>query len=123
MASRKIEDLTPDLQAKCREWEARMAEEEIDYLITCTKRSQEEQDALYEQGRSKPGKIVTWTRNSKHIEGKAFDIVVIENGKPDWNITNPNWTRAGEIGRSCGLVWGGAWARSKDYPHFELAEA
>lgn len=122
MASRKIEDLTDETRAKFNSFAAGMAAEGIEYIVTCTRRSQPEQDALHERGRTKPGPIVTWTRKSKHIEGKAFDIVILENGKPDWNITNPAWTRAGVIGRMAGLVWGGSWSRSADYPHFELAE-
>jgi peptidoglycan L-alanyl-D-glutamate endopeptidase CwlK len=47
----------------------------------------------------------------------------MENGKPDWSVTNPKWTKAGEIGKSVGLVWGGSWAKAKDYPHFEMADA
>lgn len=122
MASRKPEDLDPRLQPLYRAFDTAMDAAGIDYILTCTRRTQAEQSALYEQGRSKPGPIVTWTRKSKHVEGKAFDIVVMENGKPDWNVTNPNWTRAGEIGRKIGLIWGGSWARSKDFPHFELPE-
>lgn len=38
-------------------------------------RSQGRQDWLYEQGRTRPGEIVTWTHNSKHIDGLAADIV------------------------------------------------
>lgn len=37
-------------------------------------RTKERQAELYAQGRTTPGKIVTWTLNSKHIEGKAVDI-------------------------------------------------
>lgn len=121
MASRKIADLIPEMQPLFYKFKDAMDEAGIDFIVTCTRRSQAEQDALYEQGRSKPGRIVTWTHKSKHIEGKAFDIVLMENGKPDWNVSHPNWTKAGEIGRTVGLVWGGAWAKTKDYPHFEIA--
>jgi len=121
--SRKVEDLTHDMQEKFHAFKLGMREAGIDFILTCTRRTQEEQNDLYEQGRSKPGPVVTWTRKSKHIEGKAFDIVIMKNGKPDWNVTDPDWTRAGEIGRRAGLNWGGSWAKSKDFPHFELKEA
>lgn len=121
--SRKLEDLVNELQPIFYKFQDAMEEAGIDFIVTCTRRTQAEQDALYEQGRSKPGKIVTWTRKSKHIEGKAFDIVIMENGKPDWNVTHPNWTKAGEIGMSIGLDWGGAWIKSKDFPHFQLRES
>lgn len=48
-------------------------------------RTQQRQEELYAQGRTKPGKIVTWTLNSKHIEGKAVDFVPFVNGAIPWN--------------------------------------
>lgn len=39
------------------------------------RRSQAEQDALFAQGRTRPGPVVTWTRDSDHIRGIAADIV------------------------------------------------
>ena len=37
-------------------------------------RSIERQKALYDQGRTRPGPVVTWTMNSKHLRGMAFDV-------------------------------------------------
>ena len=37
-------------------------------------RTQEEQNYIYEQGRTRPGNKVTWTKNSRHIGGGAMDI-------------------------------------------------
>jgi peptidoglycan LD-endopeptidase CwlK len=122
MSSRDPKDLCEPMQRLYERFNFCMKSAGIDYILTCTKRLQSEQDALYEQGRSKPGKIVTWTRNSKHITGEAFDIVVCENGKPDWNVTNPKWTLAGKIGKTVGLAWGGDFPRIKDFPHFEMVE-
>ena len=34
------------------------------------------QEALFAQGRTEPGPIVTWTRNSLHTEGLAVDVMV-----------------------------------------------
>lgn len=121
MSSRRIEDCVIALQEKFRRFDRKMKAAGIDYMLTCTHRPQAEQDALYEQGRTAPGKIVTWTRRSRHTEGRAFDIVIMENGKPDWNAKNPKWTRAGEIGRTVGLRWGGDFSKP-DMPHFELPE-
>lgn len=41
-----------------------------------TVRSQSRQDALFAQGRSAPGPVVTWTRDSKHGKGLAADLMV-----------------------------------------------
>lgn len=119
MASRKVADLIPEMQKLYLEFDKGMDQAGIDYIVTCTRRTQAEQDALYEQGRTKPGKIVTWTRKSKHILGEAFDIVLMENGKPDWTVSNPKWRKAGQIGRECGLSWAGDWTTNKEYPHFQ----
>ena len=37
-------------------------------------RTIQRQRDLYAQGRTKPGKVVTWTMNSKHIDGLAVDL-------------------------------------------------
>lgn len=39
-------------------------------------RTQVRQDHLYAQGRSRPGQVVTWTRNSAHTRGHAVDVKV-----------------------------------------------
>jgi peptidoglycan LD-endopeptidase CwlK len=129
MSSRKIEDLDPRLRPLAQAFAAKMAENGVPFIFTCTRRSQEEQDALYEQGRTKPGKIVTWTKKSKHIAGLAFDIAVCKDGlKPHWDLKAdvdkdgiPDYEEAVRIGESLGLVCGGRWKKKKrDYPHFEL---
>jgi peptidoglycan LD-endopeptidase CwlK len=122
MASRNPKDLCEAMKNLYERFQYCMESAGIDFILTSTLRTQEEQDALYAQGRTKPGQIVTWTKNSKHVDGKAFDIVITENGKCDWNITNPKWTQAGKIGQIVGLVWGGSWAKQRDFPHFELKE-
>jgi hypothetical protein len=78
---------------------------DIDYLITCTRRTQAEQNALFAQGRTTPGNIVTWTLNSKHLTGDAFDFVILVNGKCDWSMVNKeSWNKAVEFGKKLGLV-------------------
>lgn len=84
--------------------------------ITSGRRTQEEQDKLYAQGRTTPGPIVTWTRNSNHISGKAFDIAF--SGKDPYP-KNFNWEILGKLGESVGLKWGGRW-KTPDNPHFEI---
>jgi peptidoglycan L-alanyl-D-glutamate endopeptidase CwlK len=115
--SRKIEDLIPRMQAKCRAFTLLMDGEHLPFILTCTKRTPEEQAALYAQGRTTPGKIVTWAQHSRHEDGEAFDIVILKNGKPDWSDLD-SYRRAGILGESVGLVWGGRW-KTPDYPHFQ----
>lgn len=132
MPSRKVEDLTPEMQEKAREFQIRMSLAGIPFMYTCTYRSPEEQKQLYAQGRTAPGPIVTWTLKSKHCERTAFDIAILRDGKPTWDtkvsVNNndiPDYEEAGRIGESLGLTWGGRFKNQKgeprpDYPHFEL---
>ncbi|MCX5727095.1 MAG: M15 family metallopeptidase [Candidatus Saganbacteria bacterium] len=104
MASRNPEDLSPAMQEKYSAWEMEMQNNGIDFILTCTRRSQTEQNALYLQGRGLPGKIVTWTLNSKHLTGDAFDFCIMNNGKCDWGMQlKDQWDKAIEIGKSIGL--------------------
>ncbi|HOL44628.1 MAG TPA: M15 family metallopeptidase [Methanothrix sp.] len=126
MASRKISDCIPELQEKFAAFAVKMAEAGIPFMLTCTLRTQAEQDTLYAQGRTRPGPIVTWTRKSKHIEGRAFDIAILQDGKPVWDVKVdvnadhiPDYDQAGAIGESVGLKWGGRF-KPPDRPHFEV---
>lgn len=131
MPSRKIEDLHPDLQPICQEFLRRCNAVGLDVLITCTFRSNDEQNQLYAQGRNgKPGPRVTNAKGgqSAHnftIQGRpaarAFDIVPLVAGKPVWDASHPAWKEAGRIGMELGLNWyGKPGAKFREMPHFEL---
>lgn len=125
MTSRLIIDLITDLQAKYAVFDTAMKQAGIDYIVTCTKRSMEEQDALYAQGRNGDNRhIVTNARagQSAHNFGMAFDIVLMSNGKCIWDNSDPDWARAGAIGKAAGLEWAGDWVSFKEYPHFQLPD-
>ena len=131
MASRLVSDLHPDLQPLAQAFVRQCADAGVDVLIYCTWRSGAEQDALYAQGRSKPGPKVTNARagQSAHnftIQGKAaaraFDAVPMVGGKPQWDAKHPHWQVMGRIGEGLGLNWyGNPKARFREFPHFELA--
>jgi peptidoglycan L-alanyl-D-glutamate endopeptidase CwlK len=132
MASRRIEDLHPSLQPLARDFIAKAQAAGLDPLITCTYRSNAEQAELYAQGRTKPGKVVTNARPGQslhnHTEGgkpaaKAFDIVPLVQGKPQWQATHPHWHQLGALGKSLGLEWAGDWRTFREYPHFQLPKA
>ena len=55
---------------------------DVDFTVMEGVRTLERQRELYAQGRTAPGKIVTWTMKSRHIEGKAVDLVPYP---LDWN--------------------------------------
>lgn len=84
------------------------------------------QNALYAQGRTKPGAIVTHARagQSYHQFGLAVDCVLTDtHGDPTWSF-DPHgavWQRVVKLAKGAGLSWGGDWRRFKDIPHFEPA--
>lgn len=133
--SRNISDLTLDTQVAYWKFKEGMANAGIDYILTCTLRTAAEQLELYKKGReyqdgkwivTDKRKCVTWTLNSKHLKGTAFDICILVAGKLLWNPELdadadgvPEYTEAGLIGEKIGLVWGGRW-NTPDAPHFQL---
>ena len=90
-----------------------------------TYRTVAEQDALYAQGRTTPGNIVTnapgSTYSSYHQWGTAFDIFR-NDGQGAYNETGNFFGRVGAIGVSFGLEWGGNWKSPVDKPHFQLPD-
>ncbi len=95
--------------------------EGISYVVTQTVRTIDEQNALYAQGRTKPGKIVTYAKGgqSMHNYGGAFDICPVINGVLQWE-RHDLFDRIGALGKSLGMEWGGDWTGFVDKPHFEI---
>lgn len=118
-----IETLHPRVRPLARALVNRALTANIKAVITSGTRTYEEQDALYEQGRSRPGNIVTNARagRSNHNFGVAFDVTVFNGKTPVWE--GAEYVRLGSIGKSLGLDWGGDWESIKDEPHFELHPA
>ena len=83
-------------------------------------RTYEEQDALYAQGRTTPGNIVTNAKGgySNHNFGIAFDVGVFEG--INYLDDSPKYKAVGVLGADLGLEWGGNWTTMNDQPHFEL---
>ena len=120
--SRDINDLSQEMKDKAVSWEIKMFQAGIDYIITCTSRTIEEQRSLYAIGRTIPGKKVTWTLKSKHLTGDAFDFVIMVDGKPDWKMVRKDlWEKAVEIGKELGLSQViGKNGKVKEYSHLQL---
>lgn len=99
-----------------------------------TLRTFAEQDALYAQGRTKPGARVTNAKGgqSYHNYGLAIDIVLLKdtdgNGTfetASWETNvdfdgdgKADWIEIVEIFKRYGWEWGGNW-RFTDKPHFQ----
>lgn len=115
-----LDKLVPKVRRMAEELIVLCEKEGIEIKITQTFRSIDEQNALYAQVRTKPGKIVTNAKGgaSFHNYGVAFDFCPVVKGKLAWKNTKL-FTKVGELGESIGLSWGGRWKRFKDLPHFE----
>jgi hypothetical protein len=93
-------------------------------------RTAEAQAALYAQGRTKPGHIVTncdgvTTKSNHQVKddgvGHAVDCAFLDaNGQPSWEDHFP-WSAYGEAAKAVGLIWGiHLNATTIDRPHVEL---
>ena len=118
--SRNLDDLVPPAKQRAEAFIAAAKAKGIDLLVTSTYRDNESQDALYAQGRTTPGNVVTKAKagQSWHNWRCALDVVPLVNGKAIWD--DPAlWKQVGEIGKSCGLEWAGDWVTFKEFPHFQ----
>jgi len=125
-----IATLDPKAQAAFRLFMAVAKEEAAsfgcDYVLICGNRTFAEQDALYAQGRTKPGKVVTKAPGgySNHNFGIAADAGVFADGV---YLDEKNPRLAERVHRACaaharafGLEWGGEWTSFPDTPHYEI---
>ena len=122
--SRDIKDLHPKVQVLANKFIDACDKAGIDILITSTYRDFESQNALYAQGRTKPGNKVTNARGGEswHNYKLAFDVVPLRGGKPVWNTSGADlslWQQVGSIGESVGLEWAGRWVKFKEFAHFQ----
>ena len=97
--------------------------------ITQGLRTFKEQEALYAQGRTKPGRKITNAKpgQSIHNYGFAIDICLIIDSKiaswdtvRDWDDDKiADWYECVKIFAKFGWEWGGNWKKFKDLPHFD----
>ena len=93
-----------------------------------------QQDDLFAQGRTKPGKKVTNARGgqSNHNFGIAWDVGIFtssgayiddlaDKGKMTSSAVEAEYKKLGPMGRSQGLFWGGDWSKP-DRPHFQMLD-
>jgi hypothetical protein len=127
-SNKKLSKVDPLLR-EVIEYAAQTAPSNIEFQIVQGLRTQAEQNALYAQGRTKPGKIVTWTKNSNHMDkdrdgdGDAIDFQAYINGKATWDEKAfvPVAKHIKEAARIKGIKvqWGyDLW--KKDYGHIQL---
>ena len=115
-----IATLLPEVRPIARALVQKAALNGIRIKVISGFRSYAEQDALYAQGRTTPGNIVTNAKAgySNHNFGIAFDVGVFEGNK--YLDDSPKYKAVGVLGTDLGLEWGGNWKTIADQPHFQL---
>ncbi len=135
IGSRSVDDLHPAIRDRAVRLRSAMFTIGPPVLITSTYRSLADQEYLYAQGRTRPGRIVT---NAK--PGSSPHNVVIRSGDTEapaslafdicfgtplrGSLTSFSrvtwdgpWGLVAAIGKHIGLAWGGDWQKP-DRPHF-----
>lgn len=122
---RDVSMLHPSLQAKLRRLQELCKKNGLKIGIGECVRTVLEQDALYAQGRTKPGSIVTnakgSTYSSQHQWGIAADFYR-NDGKGAYESADGFFDRVGMLAKAVGLGWGGDWKSPVDKPHLYLPD-
>lgn len=93
-----------------------------------TLRTFAEQDAIYAQGRTTKGPIVSKAKAglSCHNYGLAIDIVLIDGKSVSWDVKKDfdgdgksDWMEVVAVFKKYGWEWGGDWKKFPDLPHFQ----
>jgi peptidoglycan L-alanyl-D-glutamate endopeptidase CwlK len=119
-SERVIATLQPQVRPYARALVKKAASMGITIKVISGLRTYAEQNELYAQGRTKPGRIVTNARGgySNHNFGIAFDIGVFDGSR--YIPESPRYKAVGALGVELGLEWGGNWRTIQDEPHFQL---
>jgi peptidoglycan L-alanyl-D-glutamate endopeptidase CwlK len=118
-----LDGLDPVARAKFADLLARLDAMGEDILLTAGYRTVKEQNTLYAQGRTKPGKIVTNARggDSLHNYACAVDFVPITKGQPDWSA-NARFQKVIALAKSMGCEAGADWTTFPDIPHLQFTQ-
>lgn len=125
----RIKLLHPAIRDEVLQLYNKLCDKGIFIRVTDGLRTIEEQDELYAQGRTNPGKIVTWVQggDSYHNYGLAFDFCLLKSKKEvTWSRKvdlnkdgQKDWTQVVDLFCSKGWKWGGDWVNKPDYPHLQ----
>jgi peptidoglycan L-alanyl-D-glutamate endopeptidase CwlK len=115
----RLKQINPTVAAKVRKIIALAAAQGFTLLVVQGLRTIAEQNALFAQGRTKKGKIVTNARGGQswHNYGLAVDFAFVTNGEVDWS--DALYRKIGGWAKTVGLEWGGAWHSIVDLPHVQ----
>jgi peptidoglycan LD-endopeptidase CwlK len=101
----------------------------IKIRVVQSTRTHKEQADIYAQGRTKPGKVVTWAKpgSSFHNYGLALDFCILHaDGSISWSLhedldedKKADWFEVISRFKRYGWETGAEWRTRKDYPHLE----
>ena len=106
--------------------EKAMASKGVTVEVISGLRSWSAQAALYAQGRTKPGRIVTKARPglSWHNYGLAIDLGLFMNGnyidETMPQVADKLYAEIGKIAADHGIEWAGNWKTFTESPHFQI---
>jgi peptidoglycan LD-endopeptidase CwlK len=124
----RLTGVHPKLVAECRTLLLTMQTLGFPMFIANGLRTVEEQNALYEQGRTKPGNVVTNVDGSDltkathcpQTDGLGHAVDFAFQAPNPWDAKYP-WKAFGECAKARGLKWGGDWKTMKgDLGHVEI---
>lgn len=128
----RIEKLHPKIRdevKKILEEANSLLADNVEIRIVQGLRTIDEQNALYTQGRTKPGPKVTNAKggSSIHNYGLAIDFCLLINDKEiSWDLNKDadkdsikDWQEVVNVFKKYGWNWGGDWKSLKDNPHVE----
>lgn len=118
---KNLSNVVPELKAKVEIFLEKT--KDIDgwqTFVTEGFRSAARQNWLYAQGRTRPGKIVTYAKagQSDHGSGRAVDIAFKRGKQASWSPAL--YAKVVPIAKEIGLKWGGEFPGFKDMPHFYI---
>ena len=123
----RLQLVWPTLSDKIHTMYDMLIQEGIDIRVVQGLRTWSEQDALFAQGRTTPGRIVTNCKGGQsfHNFGLAVDCVPSQFSSdqpynPDWNPNHSSWKRMEAVGLSLGLTVGANFRTFPDNPHFQI---
>lgn len=109
----KLSQLQPQCRWAAKQWVNDCFHQNIFFHVTEVYRTQAREEELYKQGRTTPGKIVTWTTHSLHTQRLAADIVM-ENG---------SYSQAEGVAHIYGIYRPADLVKLGDYGHFQFDKA
>jgi peptidoglycan LD-endopeptidase CwlK len=118
----KLDAVHPKLKDKVLQLIHLAKNDGFNLTVTQGLRTIKEQNGLYAQGRTDPGKKVTNAKGgtSWHNYGLAVDLAFLDNGVVSFNESKFNYALIGKWASQVGLFWGGNFKSIKDKPHVQL---